>query len=523
MPDRSTSDSVFAEWTGRLSDTALPTLFGRILQGRHTGVLSVSYLGETRYFFFEKGELRIATSTNEENRLGSFLKRRGHITEHDLDWVLDFIDREGRPRLGKVLVTMQLIPRDVIENEARNLFQEIVFSSFFWPDGLYQFRPNSGSLDPAVAMDLSTATVIVEGVRNMPDSPQFLERLGDLARVPKFSPATERFRELPLLPPEAYLLSQVDGKTDAATILKLLPGPRAVAAKMLYALHACGLLELAAAAPRRPTSGVQIRPPSANEKLVRDTYRRAAYLSHYELLGVSPDATLSEIEKAHTRLATIFDPASVAQPDLADCGRELKALAERLHKAYGVLRDPFTRELYDRTLAASAPPAPEVAAAAAETPDSPGTVATTSAGLEAQRRVRARQAFEKARALVDGENYGPAVRLLQEAVRSCPDNAEYRYLLGVAALHTPRLAEKGLDELKEAANQLRDRSDVQAALAEALRERGRLDEARPHARRAAQLSPSNSVYRDLADSIDAEIAAPKGSRRTGVFKTLRKE
>ena len=88
--------------------------------------------------------------------------------------------------------------RQVLDTEMRRLVEEIVFSTFEWGDGEYKFQSSTGVLDPDVALTLSTAAVIVEGIRRLPESDLFRERLGDGKQVPILSSdPMSRYQYLP--------------------------------------------------------------------------------------------------------------------------------------------------------------------------------------------------------------------------------------------------------------------------------------------------------------------------------------
>jgi len=91
--------------------------------------------------------------------------------------------------------------------------------------------------------------------------------------------------------------------------------------------------------------------------------------SHYELLGVSPQATREEIKRAFRHEISRYHPDKVQH-----LGREFQELAADraadLTRAYRVLTDAEARAAYDEELlrAAAAPPAPPPAAAPAPAP-----------------------------------------------------------------------------------------------------------------------------------------------------------
>ena len=121
-----------AGFQGSLAATPLPQVLRRIFLRRLKGTLRLVRREETRNLFFENGELRTATSSREVQRIGAFLKRRGWVTDRDLAWALETVARQGRSRLGKILVERGLVSRSVLQAEMKRLVEEIVFSTFEW-------------------------------------------------------------------------------------------------------------------------------------------------------------------------------------------------------------------------------------------------------------------------------------------------------------------------------------------------------------------------------------------------------
>ena len=64
--------------------------------------------------------------------------------------------------------------------------------------------------------------------------------------------------------------------------------------------------------------------------MVRSTYRRIDWLTHYELLGVGSGATAEEIRQAYFERSRLFHPDLRHRPDLADCEKELATVFARL-------------------------------------------------------------------------------------------------------------------------------------------------------------------------------------------------
>ena len=276
---------------GSLSETPLPQVLRRIFLEGLKGTLSLVHGDETRHLFFEKGELRTATSSREGQRIGAFLKRRGCITDTDLNWALDTVARQGRARLGKILVERGLVSRTVLDAEMRRLVEEIVFSTFAWDSGEYKYQASAGVLDPDVALSLSTAAIIVEGIRRLPESEMFRERLGEGHRVPILATdPMSRYQYLPLTPQEAYLLSRIDGILDVDSLLKIAGASRGATAKILYGLVSCGIVEwkqrgggAAGERPRRVPRSQRRSLGAARRALARPRRARQEHLPPHRL------------------------------------------------------------------------------------------------------------------------------------------------------------------------------------------------------------------------------------------------
>lgn len=493
-----------AGFRGSLAENPLPQVLRRIFLEGLKGTLSLVHGDETRHLFFEKGELRTATSSREGQRIGAFLKRRGWITDTDLNWALDTVTKQGRARLGKILVERGLVSRTVLDAEMRRLVEEIVFSTFAWDTGEYRFQGSAGVLDPDVALTLSTAAIIVEGIRRLPESDVFRERLGDGHRVPMLATdPMSRYQYLPLAPQEAYLLSRIDGILDVDSLLKIAGTSRAAMAKILYALVSCGIVEWKQDGAQRPASGrggfhglnveVSAQPSDrspGHAELVKNTYRRIDWLTHYELLGIPRDAPPEKVAEAYFERSRLFHPDLRHREDLARFEKELTAVFERMKKAYEALGDPDKRALYDQSLDAA-----------------PAPILNAEADPEMRRKL-ATQNFRRARQLIEDKDYHPAVEMLREAVRFVPDNPEYRYVLASVELKNPNWIDQGLANLKEAARLDSRRVAYSVEAARALLEHKRGAEAEPFARRAVSLDPSPENETLLQRALDAQAGAP---------------
>jgi len=99
-------------------------------------------------------------------------------------------------------------------------------------------------------------------------------------------------------------------------------------------------------------------PPKSDRETVLETYRQLDWLSHYDLLGVSQNATVAQISEAFKSRSRLFDPSLKAHPEFVDLWRQLTVLSKWLRVAYDVLSNSSTRDAYDRKIAEATPDGP---------------------------------------------------------------------------------------------------------------------------------------------------------------------
>jgi uncharacterized protein DUF4388/DnaJ-like protein len=394
-PPGAAPSAAAAGFSGSLTATPLFAVMRRIQRERLSGTLSVLREEQVRQLFFERGELRSARSSREDHRIGATLVRWGYVSERQLEEALG-IQKKTHQRIDQVLVEQGLVTRAIVESEARRQMEQIIFSTLAWPDGAFHFEPNTGAVELDAGISFFE-DVIIEGIRRIPESEQFVELLGDLKSVPHLTRDPMDSTAFRLLKDSVDVLEHIDGKTPFDRLLKSPTTSGSASAKILYSLLFAGLIEAEPPGPQLPAPsepaapaveqiGDQTRPVGRRtttdtaktgtttdtaktgkvpipgysgtpRQIVLDTYRQLDWLSHYDLLGVTRKASLSDIEQAFKARSLLFDPSLKAHPELVDLWRQLTVLAKWLKVAYGVLSDPVKRSAYEKKIAETTPPA----------------------------------------------------------------------------------------------------------------------------------------------------------------------
>ncbi len=462
------------ETKGRLAEGVLPGLLRDLYVGRKTGLLTFARGDERRSVHVRGGHLVNADSNVREERMGEAMVRQGRITEGDLKRALGFMIRDKK-RLGVVLMELGLIDKDGLEDAVARHVYAILAKVFTWTEGEYEFheQDESAPQQGEVTLKLSTGDLILEAARGVQDPDVVRYSLGDIDRVVGLSnDPLLRFQRINLSPTDGYLLSRVDGTLSAREVMQLIPLPLEETQKSLFGLVSTGVVEFLPLPPRpRPTleragpkgraasalpaAGEMLQPPAPPpppapvaapppEKVVPPDARRQEILeahealktrTHFEVLGITREATEGQVKEAYFRMAKRFHPDAHHDPALSDLRDRLEAVFIRLGDAYEVLRNPRIRASYEKALDARTPRA-EPAAVTVLPPEEP----------DPRKEARlAEEAIRKAARSVATEKYWEAIQLLEPAIGRVEGKVRQngRVLLAKAYMKNPNWVKQG--------------------------------------------------------------------------------
>jgi curved DNA-binding protein CbpA len=194
-------------------------------------------------------------------------------------------------------------------------------------------------------------------------------------------------------------------------------------------------------------------------------------VSHYELLGIEPDADAGSIRRAYLLKSKRFHPDAWYGKDVGDFGPLLSKAFQRLSTAYQILSDEDTRAAYDRDHAASLSTREREA------------IERRALSREEQER-RSREARERLLRTKGFARIGAARKLYEEALELALAGERAQ---AIASLHTAR-------ELDP------NRKEIVAKLAELERE-----SQRARARSALQSGDEREHRNDLQGALNAYV------------------
>lgn len=367
-----TAPNAPAPTAGQLTAVGVPDLIRRAYTERFTGELLLTRGPEQKQIYFETGNIVFASSNQPEDRIGAALLRQGLITQADFDRVLAQA-AEGK-RFGQALVEAGLMSqRDLITNITFQIL-DIIYSVFNWTTGAFEFIAGEQRVADELKLKLTTASIILEGVRRIEDFGIIRRGLGDLNRfiAPSSSPLL-RLQTMTLKPFERQLLELVAQPLDLLHILVAVNAPPAVTLKALFGLISAGVLEqtdpptvsrdtgkfevpaaLRPAIPLAAGAAVSQATPAYNPDYAAlraqldDLWARLRLNNPYALFNLPAGASIEDVNAAYLRLADRFHPDRFLTAPMP-LRREVDDAFRRIAHSYEYLRQQALQARLTRT------------------------------------------------------------------------------------------------------------------------------------------------------------------------------
>jgi hypothetical protein len=237
--------------------------------------------------------------------------------------------------------------------------------------------------------------------------------------------------------------------------------------------------------------------PAGQRMRVAQLLAQCGGMTHYEVLGVESDCAEDQIHRGYTTVARLVHPSQA--PKLGLAGREpaLLLLFERATRAYLTLNDPRRRAAYDVDIG----------------------LGTSLPGEEArrdERKVQARESFDRARELANAEDFHFAIELLRQAVVLDP-MPEYYGLLAACQLRNPNWSRQALDAARAGLRLKPSDNSLRLLSAQALEKCGEIDEAAEEYLSVCDRDPTQTV---AAEGL-GRIATERGMQVEPFLRKLR--
>ncbi len=323
---------------------SLSQLLSNLARRHATGFLTASSTGFRREIILIDGEVRAARSTLEEEMLGLWLVQRGVIRETERARALFAQGAATAPPLGHVLVTRDLIQKDVLERELQTLALTIIERAVTDPKVSFGFLEDPEAEHPDTLGDLTTTQVILSTARSESDIDGMAELLGDPDQIVSAEDDLRTLIEdLNLTPTEMFVLSRLDTTPKLGALYRMSSLPENEAVKTVYGLVMAKLIGLSPArdadrANNHLDSGdtprtVVVEDLSKRQREERENVQKLAEesnrMDHYQALGIQRDAPAVEILDSWNAIKERYRSERCREYHLSDCGPLLDMVRER--------------------------------------------------------------------------------------------------------------------------------------------------------------------------------------------------
>lgn len=355
----------------------LPSRMARLAAEQATGTLVIGVGDVRREIFFVNGEIRAARSNVEREMLGMWLVEHDWITEDERALTLLAQGADEASTLGHILVERGCISQSELESELQALTLDIIRRAAAGPSPRFGFMAGQGDPQPDTLPNITTSQIILVAARECKDQVAMWDLLGSFDQKVSLKLSLESvLGQLELTPSEGFILSRLDAARDLSSLKKLSTMPEQEVVRSLYALVTAGVVaidseagpdepaaaaeETPAAEPAEAPAPVQVEvaiDESAFEPRHREERHRVIELAervtridHYKALGLNPEASSEQIEKAFSVIRKRYSPKRIDEPHLFDQRANLTAIVDRAREAYELLSEPKARRRYDKVL-----------------------------------------------------------------------------------------------------------------------------------------------------------------------------
>lgn len=240
---------------GNLSSKPFPELLAEVYRWRSDGALLLRHDKVKKIVYFRQGVPYFVKSNLLSECLGKILVKEKMISEAECEESLKRMKSTKRQQ-GTVLIEMGCISPPNLGYALNLQLQAKLFDIFTWPEGEYQFNAKAELPPEATSLEMTTASVIYEGLKRTQDL-DLIHMAMEPFQGRYVHPAPDplyRFQDAGLDEEEVALLNACDGRKTVKTLAALAILPPIETLRLLLAMRYAQMVEFkdeAAPAPER--------------------------------------------------------------------------------------------------------------------------------------------------------------------------------------------------------------------------------------------------------------------------------
>lgn len=180
---RDAEDGAIVRLAGEItSPAAMCDVLAMISQTGWRGELVVLDGEHARSIFFEQGYVIGATTSADDERLGSVLYRFGAITAEQLSTLLERL--AWGQRIGEAAVELGAVTQEQVYEYMRRQLEEVVFATLTVGDGTFFFLDGFDDGRLVTRHAIPAQVLLMDGVTRLDEMRYFRERIPSAAHVP---------------------------------------------------------------------------------------------------------------------------------------------------------------------------------------------------------------------------------------------------------------------------------------------------------------------------------------------------
>lgn len=227
---------------GNFKTFNLNSIFQLLSDDQKTGILKVLNADKEIRIYLKDGEIVYATGSQNQDRLGHFLIRKGIITPQQLNEALKKSKAKKRA-LGQILIEKGLLTSQNLKEIIYQQIEHLIFNLFLWDQGEFEYNDATINLTGMVVPKINLVSLLLEASRRIDEISTLKKQIPDDGQAYRITGRVSDQDEVTLNSAELKVMGMVDGQRSIRQIIQEGGFDEYAAYKILHSLLSSGLIE----------------------------------------------------------------------------------------------------------------------------------------------------------------------------------------------------------------------------------------------------------------------------------------
>lgn len=227
---------------GNFETFNLNSIFQLLGDDQKTGVLKVRNEDKEVRIYLKDGEIIYATGSHDTDRLGHFLKRKGIISQKQLQESLKQGKAEKKA-LGKILLEKGILTPLNLQEIICQQVEHMIFNLFLWDKGEFEYNDAALNLKGMIVAKINLVSLLLEASRRIDEMSIIKKHIPNDMMVYRITGKVSDKDEITLNFAELKILGLVDGQHSIREVIRDGGIDEYATYKILYSLLSSGLIE----------------------------------------------------------------------------------------------------------------------------------------------------------------------------------------------------------------------------------------------------------------------------------------